>query len=578
MLKLEVMKRTTAILLFYSLLSTAAYAESWLERFDFTPKKSLQYRAKSIDLPEVFYESSDVESYNRAVALHNDAIDLMEQGDSKKAIELFKEAIELSPSTTGFRSNYLIALSQNKNLSQTLLEEGNTLLAMEPNNHRTAYIMGITYLNNLKQYETAANYFSYALNYDPENSNYASALIKALESSEKYNDSVFQLLEKYSSKINEAYHYYLLGLKYLDRNNYTKALKVLAAAKKLDANGYTHHTYVRAGFYSGHLKGLEETTKATLKKFPSDINQSSTKRIYNALASSDYSMTERITLSISGASALETLNFHIRPIDNFHKHQYVQLLSSEIISKGKSLPLTPQKNSDKSITLSIPKQMWGPKLTLELKYRIKTQALNGVYFPAERKPDISSIKIDEKFSIDDGRLTKLVNYVDKLELEDLVNINNHEEKFVIKAATAVAQGLKYRENAVDMPVSWVFDNPDSCDCTEYSRLLAAMCLKKGIAARLVNGFLVKSENMDKETSIGHAWCEVYINNKGWMPIDPTLQVSMHRAYLGNLLSDQIFFEYLNQHENTRIGIDYTARNSDIPVALENTYIISKWKN
>ena len=108
-------------------------------------------------------------------------------------------------------------------------------------------------------------------------------------------------------------------------------------------------------------------------------------------------------------------------------------------------------------------------------------------------------------------------------------------------------------------------------------MLAALCLQKGIPARLATGFLIRSDFLDKDTSIGHEWCEIYINSRGWTPFDATLQSTMHRAYLRNLLNDQIFFEYPSEHNNTRIGVDYTARNSDVKVSIENSYRVTKIK-
>ncbi len=88
--------------------------------------------------------------------------------------------------------------------------------------------------------------------------------------------------------------------------------------------------------------------------------------------------------------------------------------------------------------------------------------------------------------------------------------------------------------------------------------------------------MIKAELIDKDTSIGHAWCEVFFQGKGWVPIDPTLQSNMHWAYFGNLLSDQILFDYLNSDKRTRVSIDFVSSKSDLKVNLSNTYRISRW--
>ena len=55
------------------------------------------------------------------------------------------------------------------------------------------------------------------------------------------------------------------------------------------------------------------------------------------------------------------------------------------------------------------------------------------------------------------------------------------------------------------------------DCSEYSALFVAMCRANGIPARVVTGYaVVVSETLPK-----HAWAEVYLQNYGWVPFDPT---------------------------------------------------------
>ena len=143
--------------------------------------------------------------------------------------------------------------------------------------------------------------------------------------------------------------------------------------------------------------------------------------------------------------------------------------------------------------------------------------------------------------------------------------------FLQNAYLAVGRGLSYRENFEDNTVSWALQNLDACDCTEFARVLAALCLKRGLAARVVTGFLVKDEFLRKSTSIGHAWCEVYFRERGWIPVDPTLGVNMDWAYFGNLLSDQIVFDPLENRKKTRIGVDFVSESSDARLKIENFY-------
>lgn len=571
------MRKILPALSLFCLLISSAHAADWVNRFDITPKGTATFKASSINIPEAeSYEESSVEDYNSAVALNNQAIEALNSSDFKKAENLLKQAVSISPASAGFRKNYLVALNKSGNTKE-FLKQAEIQLSLNPEDHQTAYSIGLAYLNNYKDYETAANYISYAINLAPNESNYVLALITALENTGKYSDTVFEILQNNINLFNDSYPYYLLGLKYLDKELYSKAVKTLNTAKQYDKKGYAYHAYTRAAFYGGYLKNLEQEVKETIDRFPNDQNISSTKRIYNSIKDSSYKLTEHIVLKISNASSLEELNFNVRPIKDFQSHQNVMLLSSELISKGKTINAQTKQNTDGSLTINVPKSMWSPELVLELKYKIDLKALYGKYFNTNNEPDIDEIKKDEKFSLDDSRLSKLADFVDNLTLEDSDRFDSYEELYAVKASTAIAKGLNYKENGIDNSVSWALSNLDKCDCTEYSRLLAALCLKKGIPARLVTGFLIRSDFINKETSIGHEWCEVYVNSRGWVPFDATLQSTMHRAYLRNLLNDQIFFEYPNEYDKTRIGVDYIARNSDVTVAIENTYKVIKTK-
>ncbi|OHB82644.1 MAG: hypothetical protein A2Z38_01645 [Planctomycetes bacterium RBG_19FT_COMBO_48_8] len=55
------------------------------------------------------------------------------------------------------------------------------------------------------------------------------------------------------------------------------------------------------------------------------------------------------------------------------------------------------------------------------------------------------------------------------------------------------------------------------DCTEYSDLFVALCRAKNIPARVESGYTVGFA----PTSTRHNWAEVYLQNYGWVPFDPS---------------------------------------------------------
>lgn len=57
-------------------------------------------------------------------------------------------------------------------------------------------------------------------------------------------------------------------------------------------------------------------------------------------------------------------------------------------------------------------------------------------------------------------------------------------------------------------------------CMEYSDLLIALCRAKGIPARSAFGYAYDPNNM-KSLDNGHQWCQIYLNERGWIDVDPT---------------------------------------------------------
>jgi transglutaminase/protease-like cytokinesis protein 3 len=55
------------------------------------------------------------------------------------------------------------------------------------------------------------------------------------------------------------------------------------------------------------------------------------------------------------------------------------------------------------------------------------------------------------------------------------------------------------------------------DCTEYSDLFVALCRAKNIPARFVAGYTVRFDDISPK----HNWVEVFLQDHGWVPFDPS---------------------------------------------------------
>ena len=77
----------------------------------------------------------------------------------------------------------------------------------------------------------------------------------------------------------------------------------------------------------------------------------------------------------------------------------------------------------------------------------------------------------------------------------------------------------------------------SGSCSEYSFVFIAMCRTAGIPARYVGSVAVRGDDASTD-DVFHRWCEIYLPNVGWFPVDPSGgdQVSPERqaAYFGSL--------------------------------------------
>lgn len=507
--------------------------------------------------------------FNEAVELNNQGLDAMRSNDFVQAARLFTAASKLAPSETGFLSNRLLALRRIKGREHQAIEVARMLLGTDQNYAQAAYVAGLIYLNELEDAQEAILYLRYAHQIDADNADVGVALAHAYEQA-GYNNDAFALLQKFANRAgDDPYPRYLLGLQHLERNDYNAAIAAFNSARIYDDKGYVHDMLIRARYYAGQLANLAAEARSVLNRFPNVANKESIERILFSLEPADFRFVETIKLTISRPSAIERLDFLVRPIPEVSGHQETMLVSCEVFSRQNEFRLNAdERESDGRYRISLPNGALAPEIRLRLTYRIKTRPLLATQRVADsiKHPDLKSLMADPLLSLDNPALESLAN--------QLVRMPGN---YVQNAVKAVADGLSYKENFEDYSVEWALANPDLVDCTEYSRLLAALCLKKGIPARMVTGFLVKPEFMNKPTSVGHAWTEVFFERRGWVPVDATLQQSMHWAYFGNLLSDQILFDMDNRQNKPRVSIDFVSSQPDVRADLSNSYIISKWR-
>lgn len=565
------MIRLLSLIIYLAILSLPAsgFADNnLLARFFPEARKYARYSGQALQVAAVSRQPQpDIDQYNEGVELNNQGLEAMRGNDFVLASRLFAQACGKVPGEKGFWSNRLIAARRCKGLEDEAIRIAGHIMGLSPDDYQAPYIAGLLYLNELKQPIKAIPYLDYALRVSSEDPAVAMALATALEQC-GFSDDAFEVLKKYAHRTPEdPYPMYLLGLQYLERRDYNAAIRAMSSAKASDDKGFAHEAWIRARYFAGQLDGLEHDCREVLRRFPEIMNRQSLERILISLQPGDFRMVETIVIRLSAPSTIEKLDFLIKPVPDSRNHQQVNLISAEFLSRDKLIKASIDTREAGRLRIGVPREALAPEFSLKLTSRIITQAMLGSRVSSSDlvAPDIKALMLDPMLSMDHPFLNALVE-----------RINSMPGNFVQNAAQAVSDGLTYKENFEDNSVEWALTNLDNCDCTEYSRLLAALCLKKGIPARVATGYLIKQELIDTETSVGHAWCEVFFKGKGWVPIDVTLQANMQWAYFGNLLSDQILFDYMNSHKRTRISIDFVSNRPDLQVNLSNSYRISYW--
>ncbi|MCE5330107.1 transglutaminase-like domain-containing protein [bacterium] len=94
------------------------------------------------------------------------------------------------------------------------------------------------------------------------------------------------------------------------------------------------------------------------------------------------------------------------------------------------------------------------------------------------------------------------------------------------------------------------------DCTSYSDLFIALLRAYGIPARIVEGYVINATDL----SIGHNWVEVYFNDIGWVPFDPTFDDNNGSTSLFNNLNNIYVYFSSKRNDSALNGFHYFVYN------------------
>ncbi len=91
------------------------------------------------------------------------------------------------------------------------------------------------------------------------------------------------------------------------------------------------------------------------------------------------------------------------------------------------------------------------------------------------------------------------------------------------------------------------------DCTEYADLFVAICRAKNVPARVATGYMVGLNS----TSSKHNWVEVYLQEYGWVPFDPSMGDIKNAIIRGRVFSSmRPVYIYLSHIRNDEVLGNY----------------------
>jgi transglutaminase-like putative cysteine protease len=145
--------------------------------------------------------------------------------------------------------------------------------------------------------------------------------------------------------------------------------------------------------------------------------------------------------------------------------------------------------------------------------------------------------------------------------------NFHDEVF--KIYSYVTSHMHYTSEVEERGALWALANGTG-DCSEYSCLFVALCRAVGIPARLDVGFAFRPS--EESTVEGHMWAEYYLQNYGWVQVDPTWNLfdSIDERHLVTLKSIPEIMPYANYYFNFTNG----PNSEEVKNSQEVTFVNS----
>ncbi len=118
--------------------------------------------------------------------------------------------------------------------------------------------------------------------------------------------------------------------------------------------------------------------------------------------------------------------------------------------------------------------------------------------------------------VDDPTITRLATKLRKTTPSTDDSLMEQQTALTKKVYNYVVNNMRYSGYNPDTEGAVKAARLRRGDCSEYSHLFVALCRALDLPARVVEGLTSRWHNTPK-----HAWTEVFIDQLGWVPFDPT---------------------------------------------------------
>ncbi len=252
-----------------------------------------------------------------------------------------------------------------------------------------------------------------------------------------------------------------------------------------------------------------------------------------------YQVQYSVELSAFRGSATNTLDLWVPNIVGCMEQRNIDTVSDPqpLWKDFKGVMRYRFENLTGTSALAIHESFWFDRYAVQT--RISIQAIPSEY-DAERRLYKNYTASDNYIPSSDPGIIQIAKTAGKREKNPYIRARNIY-LYIIKQ-------LSYEKRVDHSNLPAILTSTRTGDAYTYAALYTALCRSSGIPARVVSGYLVFG---NKET-IKHYWAEIYIEQVGWIPIDPLLgdQVSFggfpaiedpQEFYFGNLDNQHIAF-------------------------------------